>query len=69
MTLSIKTPSIKGMLVTRSKNDIQHKQHSLNAILLNVLFTYHYAECHYGQCHYAKCRNAECLYAECRGAV
>ncbi len=31
--------------------------------MLNVVFSYCYAECHYTECHYA-----ECLYAECRGA-
>jgi hypothetical protein len=41
--------------------------------MLNVVFSYCYAECHnaecrYAECHYAQCRYAECRYAECRYA-
>ncbi len=50
----------------------------LSVIMLDVTFSYCYAECHNALCHYAEgrhdvchdaeCLYAECLYAECRGA-
>jgi hypothetical protein len=35
----------------------------LSVVMLNVVFSYCYAECHYAECYYAECR-----YAERRGA-
>ncbi len=37
--------------------------------MLNVVFSYCYAECHYAECRYAECHYTECRYAECRGAI
>ncbi len=43
----------------------------LSVIMLNVAFSYCYAECRYDECHYDErcydeCRYDECRYAECR---
>ncbi len=70
-TLSIMTLSVRGLYVTLSISDSQHKWHS-------TLQLWHYAECHYAECrvlfiimaecHCAECHYAECHYAECRSA-
>ncbi len=31
----------------------------LSLIMLNVVFSYCYAECYYAECHYVECRGAE----------
>jgi hypothetical protein len=49
-TIKIVTLSIKGLLVTLSKNNIQHN----NDLLIAERLNYHYAECHH-----TECRNAE----------
>jgi hypothetical protein len=36
----------------------------LSLILLNVVFSYCYAECHYAECNYVECHHAECRDAE-----
>jgi hypothetical protein len=37
--------------------------------MLNVVFSYCYAEGCDAECHYAVCRYAECCYAESRGTL
>jgi hypothetical protein len=41
----------------------------LSVVMLNVAFSYSYAECCYAECHFDECRYAECRYAECRGTA
>jgi len=37
-------------------------------VMLNVVFSYCYAECCYAECRYVECLYAEYRYAECRYA-
>jgi hypothetical protein len=40
----------------------------LSVVMLNVVFSYCYAECRYAECRGAYCCHAECRYAKCRYA-
>jgi hypothetical protein len=70
------TLTIKGLRVTLSINDNEHKRHSALQhadIMLSVTFYLLlcfmlYAECCYAECRYVECSNAEYRYTECRYA-
>jgi hypothetical protein len=77
MTFRVMTLNVKGVYVTFSLDNTQHKRHSElqssaiipSVIMLNVTLYFYYAECHYAECNYTECLYAEYCYAECRGSL
>ncbi len=41
----------------------------LNVVMLNVAFSYCYAECRFSVCHYAECRYADKTNSICQGQI